>query len=189
MTRKWFELQLSSHFWSELFSFNLHLSTFHFISIIFNRVDEMKKVLPTFTSGRTTASMVFVTKDNYIFVNYGDSRSVLYDEKGMRFETKDHSPVVSFIKRLETDNFIALATDGIWDSLSPEQPTNDTLFNFIKERFRDQPLSSVCEEVVDFSMKEDCPSRGLGNRSIILYDCQRSHKLRGIMKQGVTTWY
>ena len=91
MTRKWFELQLSSHFWSELFSFNLHLSTFHFISIIFNRVDEMKKVLPTFTSGRTTASMVFVTKDNYIFVNYGDSRSVLYDEKGMRFETKDNN--------------------------------------------------------------------------------------------------
>ncbi len=155
----------------------------------------MKKVLPTFTEGTTTSSMVFVTKDSYIFVNSGDSRSVLYNEKGIVFETKDQSlnksPEITFIKRQKTDNLIALATDGIWDSLSPEQPTNDTLFNFIKER-RDQPLSSVCEEVVDFSMKGDCPStvsQQSVNRSIILYDCQRSHKLRGIMKQGVTTWY
>ena len=35
--------------------------------------------------------MIIVTKDNFIFVNAGDSRSVLYDEKGMRFETKDNN--------------------------------------------------------------------------------------------------
>mgnify|MGYP003420423129 FL=1 len=87
-------------------------------------------------------------------------------------------PDVTFIKRQKTDNFIVLATDGIWDSLSPEQPTNDTLFNFIKERLRNQPLSFVCEEVVDFSMKtlkEKDRYCEIDNTSIILYDCQRSH--------------
>ena len=49
-----------------------------------------KKDLP-FTRGGTTVSMIIVTKDNFIFVNAGDSRSVLYDEKGMRFETKDNN--------------------------------------------------------------------------------------------------
>lgn len=90
-------------------------------------------------------------------------------------------PDVTFIKRQKTDNFIALATDGIWDVLSPTQPTNDTLFNFIKERLRNQPLSSVCEEVIDFSIKfskDNCPSTELDNMSIMLYDCQSSHQVK-----------
>lgn len=145
----------------------------------------MIEVLPMFTKGRTTASMVFVTKDNYIFVNSGCSRSVLYNEKEIVFETEDDDPDVSFIQRHETDNFIALATDGIWKSISTKKPTNDALFSFIS-RFRDQPLSSVCGKVIDFSMKYD---GDLDNRSIILYDCRRSHKLRDLREKGVTCWY
>lgn len=49
-----------------------------------------RKDLP-FTRGGTTVSMIIVTKNNFIFVNSGDSRSVLYDEKGIVFETKDHN--------------------------------------------------------------------------------------------------
>ena len=70
-----------------------------------------KKIKLNCTRGGTTVSMIIVTKDNFIFVNAGDSRSVLYDEKGMRFETKDNNAS----DEIEKERIIAAGYRVIFD--------------------------------------------------------------------------
>ncbi|XP_065661895.1 protein phosphatase 1A isoform X2 [Hydra vulgaris] len=62
----------------------------------FLALDKNMRELPKFSTGEeksgTTAIAVFITEDNIIFANCGDSRAVLCSNKSVKLATQDHKP-------------------------------------------------------------------------------------------------
>lgn len=82
-------------------------------------------------------------------------------------------PDVSFISRSVDDKFIVIATDGLWDIVSPE-----TMLEFIKCR-SGKSLLSICEEALFETSAPDNSSRHfprsktqfIDNITMFLVDC------------------
>ena len=62
----------------------------------FLALDKNMRELPKFTTGEdksgTTAVAVFITEDNILIANCGDSRAVLCSNKSVKLATQDHKP-------------------------------------------------------------------------------------------------
>ncbi|XP_030382336.1 protein phosphatase 1B [Scaptodrosophila lebanonensis] len=154
------------------------------IRAAFLKIDEDMRLLPLEKPGGSTAVCVFVTPQQYIFANCGDSRAVLSRRGLAVFSTRDHKPTlplerariqkaggsviihrvngtlavsralgdfdfksdalrtpcdqlvspepdVTTRERIEKDEFLVVACDGIWDVM-----TSDEVCAFIHWRMR-----------------------------------------------------
>lgn len=58
-------------------------------------------------------------------------------------------PEVSIVQRKETDQFVVLACDGIWDVM-----TNEGVCNFVLQKMREGlPLPIICEDLIDHCLE------------------------------------
>ena len=73
----------------------------------------------------------------------------------------------------DTDSFIALACDGVWDVM-----TNEELVLFVHEKLAQEPkppLSKICEDVLNFCIASDpkdprCKGVGTDNMTMVLVE-------------------
>nr|XP_043637733.1 probable protein phosphatase 2C 60 [Erigeron canadensis]XP_043637734.1 probable protein phosphatase 2C 60 [Erigeron canadensis] len=74
------------------------------------------------------------------------------------------NPDINTVELCEDDDFLVLASDGIWDCMSSQQ-----LVDFVQEQLKtESKLSAICEKVFDRCLAPACGGEGCDNMTMIL---------------------
>lgn len=118
-----------------------------------------------------------VVEDGRVMGNLNLSRSIgdLDYKKNKSIPAKDQMisayPDVTVQELSPRDDFLVLACDGVWDML-----TSQECVDFIAQRIKNKPLTTVAEEVLDRCLAPDIASSGgLGcdNTTIVIVEFKR----------------
>ena len=99
--------------------------------------------------------------DGRVMGNLNLSRSIgdLEYKKNMSIPQKDQMitayPEVKIDTLTSKDEFLVLACDGVWDML-----TSQECINFVADRIKNKPLTTIAEEVLDRCLAPDIASSG-----------------------------